>query len=403
MRGWCFSLGSIASATLGLVTVAAAAEVRLKIAGADELAVSADQMNCSTKDFGHRHIDVADMPPTAFRRADGTVVMLAGNRTNYYFEGRNLDSVGRTGCKPLLKRNPKEEPKAFQDNEWLFALYAKRNDFVLGFVHNEYHGEEHNQPGCTFRQSVREASTAEEKRHLRAYRSCWYAASTLVLSTDGGHSFERPKPPMNVLASLPYKFSPSVERAGVHSPKVIGHRGNGMLYVFTTMLDRGRQKAIGQCVLRGSGSAIDDWQIWNGSRFTKSPGSPYRKNFKIGTPYCKPVLASNVMSIKYLPRYKLYVALAVERLKVVYRFSSDLINWGPARQLMKARPFGWWRPGKPGPKWYFSLLDPESSSRNFDTLERRPYIYYVKARTKGNKLLNRRRDIFRVPIKLVSP
>jgi hypothetical protein len=50
--------------------------------------------------------------------------------------------------------------------------------------------------------------------------------------------------------------------------------------------------------------------------------------------------------------------------------------------------------------WYFSLLDPTSSSRNFDTLEQRSYLYFVRFRVENDRIVNARRDVVRVPLQI---
>jgi cytochrome oxidase Cu insertion factor (SCO1/SenC/PrrC family) len=51
------------------------------------------------------------------------------------------------------------------------------------------------------------------------------------------------------------------------------------------------------------------------------------------------------------------------------------------------------QPGDPLPRDYFSLLDPDSTSMNFDTLEGKPYLYFVQYTED-----RRYRDLYRVPI-----
>jgi hypothetical protein len=66
--------------------------------------------------------------------------------------------------------------------------------------------------------------------------------------------------------------------------------------------------------------------------------------------------------------------------------------------LMPMSMFALWKEGDPPPSWYFSLLDPKSSSRNFDTLGDSPYLYFVRFRVIDGKLARNRRDIYRIPI-----
>jgi hypothetical protein len=355
----------------------------LQVAGPEELAVSADTMQCASGP--DKELDVPDVPPTAFRWPDGTVTMIASNRQNFRLDGPALDDVKRLGCDRLLQSTGSDDPAEFRDQEWLTALYSKDGRFVLGFVHNEYHGEYRDRGEC--------------RTDVQKERECWYASATIVESSDGGQSFKRPQSPANVVLSLPYPYAAHMKRAGVFMPKVVGGQ-DGKVYVFASFADRNRDIALGQCVARGTGDSTGGWEVWNGSKFEAVDPSPYgcfgKCKGRVGD--CTTVIPNNMFSIKYIPSRQLYVAVGVRRDDVIYRFSSDLVSWSPLKVLMPMSVFPLWKKGDPPPNWYFSLLDPKSSSRNFDTLEDSPYLYFVRFRVIEGKLANDRRDILRVPV-----
>lgn len=356
--------------------------VELSFAGPEEVVVPTDEMSCEKPTRGRRSLDVPDMPPAAFRRADGTVIMLAGNRQNFYLQGPDLDHVTRSSCHSLLPYAPKDDPAAYQDNEWLFALYSFDGSTVLGFVHNEYHGEEHGNPSCTFSN--------------RENRTCWYASTTLVKSTDGGMDFERPASGDNVVASLPYKFTTAVRRAQVGAPKVVGDPKSGDLYIMTSFADRNRGISIGQCLIRAPNANKSTWRVWDGKSFDTPIANPYRASEgESQAADCSQVVKENLMSVKYARALDAYIGVAMRRDRIVYTLSKDLINWTPVKTLANVSTFASWKPGAAAPVWYVSMLDPTSKSRNFDTLETRPYLYYVRFRVDGNRLVNARRDVMR--------
>ena len=163
--------------------------------------------------------------------------MLAGNRFNWFFVGPDLDHVHRANCDQILDSARNGDPAQYRDNEWVTALYSKNGVDVLGFVHDEYHGEDHNQPQCV-------SKTVSD-------RVCWYASTTIIESHDGGHTFVRPAASANVLASLPYPYKPGLRRAGVSVPKVVGNPVDGKVYVFASYSDRNEGARIGQCLFRG--------------------------------------------------------------------------------------------------------------------------------------------------------
>jgi hypothetical protein len=111
-----------------------------------------------------------------------------------------------------------------------------------------------------------------------------------------------------------------------------------------------------------------------------------------------PVMEGNIFTVRYVPAHHVFLALGYASDHVYYRSSADLLNWSAPKTLLQAPVFNQWNPGQPGPQWYYSLLDPSSASRDFDTLEQRPYLYYVKFRVKGGKFVNGQRDLMRVPL-----
>lgn len=365
----------------GAPETAALDTLRLRIAGPEEVVVSADDMHCQLPGE-KRGIDVTDVPPTAFRRDDGTVIMLAGNRQNFYLEGPSLDQVKRTSCGSLLPPAPKDDPAAFQDNEWLSALYSFDGKTVYGFVHNEYHGEEHGFAECQ----------VTDRRN----RACWYAATTLVVSKDGGRTFGRLPPPDNVVAALPYKFSPEMLRAGLGAPKVVGDPRDGSLYIFSTFLDRNRRVKAGQCVVRALGQKQGVWRTWDGKGFEFNTANPYDSSAANQNGDCTKVIHENIMSVKFIPARNAFVAIGIRQQEIVYSFSRDLLHWDTTQVLMPISAFALWTPGAERPVWYVSLLDPSSKSRNFDTLEETPYLYFVRFHIQNGRLVNQRRDLMRV-------
>ena len=357
---------------------------RIRVAGKPEVVLEASKMNCADGD--EQNIDVPDMPPSAFRRSDGRVVMLASNKNNFVLDGPSLDEVARSRCASLLTSAHDVDPAKFRDNEWLLAVLMVSKSRAVGLVHDEYHGEEHDVPSCP--------------RLISEDRECWYAATTIVASNDGGRSFSRPVAPSNVIAALPYAFQAGLKRAGTSAPKALMNPRDGFLYVMVTFVDRNRKIGARQCLLRASPQNPMEWLAWDGGEFSQHVGSAYATR---KSPDCVSVLSANVMSVKYLPRYKLFVAISTTRERLEYRFSNDLVRWSKPQLLETFQSFTDYAGGPENPLWYFSLLDPSSGSPNFDTLEGRPYLYFVRFHTEGRKLINRKRDIMRVAVTIDPP
>lgn len=362
---------------------AAAQQNSISIAGPETLYLSHKEMNCGRTERGSGR-DGADIPVTAFRRKDGSVVVLAGNQNNYYLEGPSVDKARRTSCKNLVKPVNDPDPQAFNARRWLFAIHAKSYDFVLGFVHNEYHGNDHFAQGC-------------EKSSQRNFE-CWYGSTTLVISRDGGFTFKTPPYPDNVLAALPFRFEVGRKRAGANTPKVVGNPHDGMIYVMVNYFDRNRNIRGSQCLLRGSGKKFNDWRAWDGAGFNLDMESPYA--IQPSGADCAAVLPFIVHSLKYVPNIGKFIAIGTRDRRVLYAFSADLINWSKETTLMEFEPHQTWKPGMPAARAYFSLLDPESRSNNFDTLENSPQLYFVQFGTDDARRFLHKTDIYRVPIQI---
>jgi hypothetical protein len=345
----------------------------IAISGPEELVLSHTDMTCGPNGgIGDR----TDMAVSAFRRKDGSVVVLAGNQRNYFLEGSSVDTARRTSCANLVPEINDPDPSKFLARRWLVALHAVNYDTVLGFVHNEYHGGEFFPDRCI--------KTSQHNFE------CWYASVTLVRSRDGGFSFEVPAPPGNVLAAPPFKFEVGKKRVDASTPKVVGNPNDGFVYVMISYRDLNRDIRTYQCLLRGSGNKLDDWRAWDGHDFTIDMRSPY---LVARGPDCAAVLPYNIHSVRYVPALKQFVALGVRGRRVVYTFSHDLIAWSRPQTLTEVTRKQTRRSGDPLARDYFSLLDPSSSSINFDTLEGRPYLYFVQYTED-----RRRRDLYRVPL-----
>jgi hypothetical protein len=320
--------------------------------------------------------DRTDMAVSAFRRKDGSVVVLAGNQRNYFLEGSSVETARRTSCANLVPEINDPDPSKFLARRWFVAIHAVNYDTVLGFVHNEYHGGEFFPEGCT--------------KSSQYNFECWYASATLLVSRDGGFTFEIPTPPDNVLAAPPFKFEVGKKRVNASTPKVVGNPKDGFVYVMISYRDLNRDIRTYQCLLRGSGKKLDDWRAWDGHDFTIDMRSPY---LVTRGPDCAAVLPYNIHSVRYIPALKQFVAIGPRGRRVAYTFSEDLITWSRPRTLTEVTRKQTRRPGDPLARDYFSLLDPSSSSINFDTLEGRPYLYFVQYTED-----RRRRDLYRVPL-----
>lgn len=350
---------------------AAGPGIQIRMLGQPEVVLPSETMACATA----RAIDVPDAPPSAFRRGDGQVVMIASNRQNYIAAGPSLNSVKRIGCERLLALAGNDDPSQFRDQEWVTGVMPVRPGLMVGVIHNEHHGEYRDKVNCPLGE---------------AERLCWYASSTLMTSTDGGRTFSRPPAPGNVLAAPPGRYAPGLKRISLSVPKIL--RRGDYLYVMAAKADRNRRVLIQQCLFRARVDAPLDWRAWDGKGFGLKRTSAYAG---ASAQDCVGVLRGNVPAVKFIPSRNLYVALLMDRDSVDYATSPDLVTWSGYKSLRGLSHYGNFDAAKGQPDWYFSLLDPTSRSAGFDTLEKEPYLYFVRIRTAGGKIQRRARDLMR--------
>jgi PKD repeat protein len=368
--------------------------------------------------------NVPDLPPRAFRRADGRVQLSMSHTTNRRMIGTSLDTLA-TDCRILLESGHDADPAAFDDNEWISATHTTDGTNVTAIVHNEYHGYEHD--NC-------EVPAAERLSR------CWSNSITLARSTDQGDTFTHAAPPAHLIATLPYRYSAVQSRnAGLFSPSNLIQKqpqpqADDHYYMFTeTGVTDAMEQQYGVCLLRTR--TPDDpasWRAWDGAGFNLRFFDPYANPSEPPAMHlCQPVspwdshfLSSQVTYNSYLGKYVLIDTSAKYRAQretfngttedmtpgVYYSTSSDLIHWSDRKLLMAAEVRASWRPGTDPDTGeclddrfiaYPVLLDPGSSARNFETTGARPYLYFVRTNTtpQGGCAGTLDRDLVRVPVR----
>jgi hypothetical protein len=142
----------------------------------------------------------------------------------------------------------------------------------------------------------------------------------------------------------------------------------------------------GPCLLR-THNVFDpaSWRAWDGRQFSIAFANPYR-NF-IARPdahVCEPVLEGEASSLVREETTGIFITSQFTfddrfgRPGLYLSASGDLIHWSKPHLIAETREFaslegaGKWSYG------YFSLLDPKSFDRNFSTIGKSPYLYYVR-------------------------
>jgi hypothetical protein len=319
--------------------------------------------------------DIPDQPARAYRDAGGQVRLFATQNVNRTMNGPSLNRVKRD-CRIVMGSEAAPLPQTFADREWISSPYTLDGKTVYALVHDEYHGYAH-----------------EAGRCVSNFPRCWYNAVTLVASTDRGASFRHTAPPpANLVAEVPYRYKPDLPPYGVFNPSNIVEKDD--YYYTLVVVNAYRAQKAGTCVMR-TGNLADprSWRAWNGDSFDVTFVDPYRvRDAAAGDHFCEPVSRNQIGSMSssltynsYFGKYVLVGATGsfdARKRRVVngfyYSLSDDLVSWSE-RKLIREVELPWtYRCGDPDPVIYPSLLDPTSSSRNFDTTGREPYLYFTR-------------------------
>lgn len=375
--------GVVALLALAPVLLGAAPFERLpsaRVAGPVEIVFDWSRDACA-------EYDIPDLPVRAFRDASGQVHLMRPHTTTRAMVGPTLDMV-RTTCDVVLPSHMNPNPAAYDSEEWLGSTYTTDGTTVHALVHNEFHG-------ATF--------------GLCSGVDCWYDAVTAAISTDGGRTFTHPPGAPAPVAPPHVAFAPAAAQHGYWGPSnIVRNDADGFYYAFVMLAPRPEfgEGGGGGCLMRTR--TLEDprsWRAWDGDSFDHRFADPYRE--PASPRPCQPFLAHRIISsLTYNTYLERWVATGTQwwgvgspprREMFFYSTSRDLVRWTRPRRLFTVEGVHTFRCGDPDPVAYGSLLDPASSSRNFETTGQRAYLYYTQFnyRSCGMTL---DRDLVRVPI-----
>jgi hypothetical protein len=314
--------------------------------------------------------DIPDAPARAFRDYHGMVHLISTHFVARAMIGKSLRQVKRD-CR-VIYRSPKDtNPAHFADNNWLYSFYTIDGKRIAALVHSEYDAFE----------------IADMCSTPSTPPNCWWNSITFAVSRDGGGSFSLPKPPGNLVASVPYPYVINNEQGayGYSAPSNIV-QFEKYFYVLINNWPHGAQK-YGPCLLRTK-DVFDPskWRAWDGSGFRVQFVNPYTvADFRPEEHVCQPVFAGEVTSLVYYKKNKLFLATEYATDNrfgpnpgVYVVISTDLVNWSPpilileTKELLADQEAGNWSFG------YFSLIDPLSDDLDFTTVSDTPDLYYVR-------------------------
>lgn len=358
----------------------------VKIIGVEEKVFNWKKQACNQN-------DIPDAPARAFRDADGTVHLIASADVTRQATGPSLDGA-RHRCDVVMNSAYDANPGHFQDKEWIASTYTLDGKTVFALIHDEYQGNTH-------------IGRCPSNTYLR----CWYNAITLARSDDKGATFHHARPaPNHLVAEVPYRYQPDAGRLGVFQPSNIVQK-DGYYHALVTTVAHGQQEH-GTCVMRTK--RLDDptsWRAWGGDAYDVSFVDPYRGKFDAGNHVCKPVsfdaISDMTSSLTYNTYFNKYLLVSPanqyipSKRKVVtgfyYSVSDNLIDWSPRQLIKEVKLLQTYTCGGPDPVLYPSILDPTSTSRNFETSGRRPYLYFTRMHYQACNLTSDR-DLIRTQI-----
>jgi hypothetical protein len=189
---------------------------------------------------------------------------------------------------------------------------------------------------------------------------------------------------------------------------------DGLYYVLVHVEDYGVQPN-GSCLWRTADLGNpQSWRGWDGADFTVRFRDPYRYSYDPAEGVCAPVsrhrigtLSESLTWSTYLKKWVLVGSAdnadAVSGPGFYYYTSDDLVNWSPAKLLMKGE-LPWTYQCQDGPEQLRdpSLLDNDSNSPNFETIGQRPFLYFTRFNVQFNSptscFTSLNRDLIRIPL-----
>jgi len=331
---------------------------------------------------------IPDSPARAWRRDDGSIVLVAAHYTNGVLTGPDFDNL-QPECRENSRGREDPDPAAFDDRYWVQALLPTGSGRLLAIGSHEFMGGRH--PG---------RCPVQDSRRPR----CWYSALILLESDQSALAF-RPLPAARrILAAPPRRFDPTaLGRTGFFATTNIVRSGD-WLYLLAWMET---PEAQGHCLFRAPATSPEGpWTALRDGAFSETFPSAYaagetgRRCDIIGRGSLRNILRSVVWleeSRRWAGVFHMPPGHGVpEGIHVVT--SPDLITWSAPRLLVStAEP----QDGR-GCRivyQYPSLIAHDSRSSIFDTAGEGLHLYLTRFNFESCRAgLNR--DLIRLPVRI---
>jgi hypothetical protein len=362
---WCAS----APAITGKSEIAADFRFELSVAGPPVTVYTWKGNRC-----GDQYIP--DAPARAFTNNLGIVHLVATSSLNWTMTGPSLRDV-HMNCQSVIHGAENPDVNAADDLPWIEATYTEDGKTVYALLSNEWSGYRHHASGCL------------------TWDSCMTYSITSAVSHDGGNIFAYTSGSHVVAAQRKEALQERQQGIGIGYATVSNIiKKDGLFYTFVEERQKSPRRS-GICLIRTTDlSKAESWRAWDGQAFgVQFPNScpPFGKEVQI-------------RSVSWVPDWAQYVSVfsgwgrdqdRILKPGVFYSTSPDLIHWSATKLLMSIP-----RANECKEMYvYPSLIDDQSGSRNFESLEKQPALYLTRFnRTECKATLDR--DLIRIPLKL---
>jgi hypothetical protein len=341
--------------------------------------------------------DITDESVRAFRDDTGKVQLIATHFVNYRFIGNDFDSLTHP-CTKIMSSNFNPDHSLYESGEFVASPWTPDGKTIYALVHEEYRGWDHQGGICHYSEE-----TWEQKFQ------CWYNAITSAVSTNSGATYTQPPSPTQLVASIPYQYTKDGPN-GYFFPSNIVRADDGYFYTMFRAEDKGAQQ-YGTCVMRTRDlSDVTSWRAWSGTGFTVKFRNPYLPgSFNPADHVCAPVDPASIGSLSESLTWNTYfrkwmlIGISVGNPGlglppgVYYSLSDDLIDWQDYDLLMEAELTWTDDCVPPDPIRDPGVIDPNSTSRNFETVGQTSHLYYTEFHY-VNCVGSLNRDLRRIPI-----
>jgi hypothetical protein len=332
--------------------------------------------------------DIPDQSIRAIRLAEGRVLAFDTHFVARRFLGPDLNNIKRD-CTIIYKGAESADPSDFSDRTWIAAPWTDDGKIIYALSHNEYQGDKH-KGHCQF----------------SSYYECWYNTIGLLRSDDEGQSFERVEKKPIAAPAFRQGINQGQPR-GFFGPSNIIEKDHFYYTIIKT--EGGGVQLPGTCLFRAANPGdISSWTYFDGTDFVASALNPYEDDVSQVRP-CKPLaLRGSATSLARHQATGLFVAVTEDRKgptdqigTVFIATSNDLINWSEP-EVLTHFPLAYAKScSDPYVYPYATIIDPESSSRNFETLSDFPFLYLTRVHM-SQCGMTENRDLIRIKLHLFS-